>query len=225
MAHGEELPPVPADLDIASEDVLDQAVRWRPTQWLGRDSLVPYQTLLEQIAASSEPFDDGERLIRRRHVVEHASDPMLLFVAGMVWGFGTRGYGAYRTGKVLSEAGADLQRRLGRIQDGALASPAGAWDAFTDPDIGKMRGLGPSFATKFAYFTNLRQERAWPTVLIADLNTAWAMWDLVALPRSASRRDSYLAYVDIASEWARQLGCRPDDIERALFEHGRSVPR
>jgi hypothetical protein len=51
------------------------------------------------------------------------------------------------------------------------------------------------------------------------------MWHLVHLERSVERRSSYLTYVNLAHSWADEHSCRPDDVEWALFEIGKTVPR
>lgn len=80
---------------------------------------------------------------------------------------------------------------LEAIPQAAQIGPAEAWDTFTDEH--KLKGLGPAFATKVAYFAALSvDDSAARCPLVVDLYTSWAMWDLVRLARSVSRRDSYL---------------------------------
>lgn len=164
--------------------------------------------------------------MRRRHVLNQGRDPVGLFVAAMIWGFGDRGYGPWRVARILERAGDvnALASHIGGLAGAARHGPAAAWDAMHGEH--KLFGLGPAFATKITYFAAVAEWSGSSQIpLIADLNTSWAMWDLVEVARSVQRRGSYLTYVDLAHRWADVSGCRPDDIERALFEVGKTVQR
>ena len=201
--------------------VLDQAVRWKPVRWRG-EVLGQLADCLGSVADVSLPHTSDELLIRRRDVA--GIDGLeARFLAAMVWGFGLRGYGPARVGAIAHDGGPRLVPSLKGICDAALVGPADAWDAFTR--CHKLKGLGPAFATKVAYFASVARGRLDRGPLIADLNTSWAMWDLVRLPRSVERFDSYVAYIDLAHQWAEEIGCRPDDVERALFEIGKTSTR
>lgn len=206
----------------ANKDVLDQDIRWRPEGWDAADlgSLAQH---LDLIADASDRSHGSELLIRRRHVAA-LEDPAPRFLAAVIWGFGIVGYGPSRVAKIAADAGPRLDPALEAIDAAARTGEAEAWDAFTGSH--KLRGLGPAFATKVAYFASLAVDDSATTApLIADLNTSWAVWDLVGLPRSVERRASYLRYVELARQWASDLECRPDDVEWALFELGKDVPR
>jgi hypothetical protein len=213
------------DLHERGEWVLEQGIRWIPSNWKV-ENLAPFHELIDEIAKSNdqEPTATrGSRLIRRRHVIGFRRDAVALFMASMIWGYGTIGYGPERVGRIVQASGLELAARLDGIVSAAKEGPWQAWDALTRTS--KLRGLGPAFATKLAYFSAV-DEPAQPTrPLIADANTSWAMWDLVKLPRSVERRASYLSYVELAHSWAAERGWRADDVERALFEIGKTVPR
>lgn len=53
------------------------------------------------------------------------------------------------------------------------------------------------------------------------------MWQLAKIPRSAQRKAGYLEYVRLAHIWGAQVGgdYGADEIERALFEIGKNLPR
>lgn len=199
--------------------VLDQAVRWKPERWRSVD-LRNLGAHLEAIESVSDPGSGDELLIRRRHVAT-LDQPEARFLAAMIWGFGPVGYGPTRVSRIAIEAGDQLTPSIRGIADAARIGPEPAWKAFTSTH--KLKWLGPAFATKVAYFESLAVDQDAQGPLIADLNTSWAMWDLVRLPRSVSRRDSYLTYVEVANDWAKQTGCRADDVEWALFEIGKGV--
>jgi hypothetical protein len=51
------------------------------------------------------------------------------------------------------------------------------------------------------------------------------MWHLTRIPRTAYTRAGYIRYVDLAHRWAAGNGWRADEVERALFDIGKTVPR
>ena len=203
--------------------VLDQAVRWNPARWSAPRLRRPAAIAAEHSSAGK----GGELLLDRRQVMKiaaSADDPVVSFVATMIWGHGVRGYGARRVEDILSSAGTSLHGRLDGIAAAARQDAAAAWDAFMTTH--KLVGLGPAFASKFAYFDAFAAgpPRTSLPPLIVDLNTSWAMWDLVQLARSVERRDGYLEYIRLVVDWAA-TDWRPDEIELALFEIGKGVPR
>src|ERR1035438_137305 len=160
--------------------------------------------------------------ISRREVFDRSEgDPVELFLAAMTWGHGTSGYGASRTRRILAAAGrqgiSELVAELRRI---GTEAPKAIWTACQRTQ--RLRGLGPSFATKVAYFAAYdRVQKRGP--LIADRRTAWALWALSGEWDSRSSGQSYGQYVITARDWAESLGAADDDVERALFELGRDV--
>lgn len=203
--------------------VLDQAIGWRRSHW-DTSKLSQFQSHLDEIADASTPGDDGLRHIQRRHVFDLAGgDAVPLFLAAMVWGYGTIGYGPERVGEIARNAGADFAPKLERQREAALRGPSGSWTSFRSTD--RLRGLGPAFASKFAYFAAFEQSDADVRPLIVDLNTSWAMWKLVKLPRSVELKGSYLDYVEVAHRWAADNNWRADEVEWALFEIGKTVDR
>ncbi|MGY6502209.1 MAG: 8-oxoguanine DNA glycosylase OGG fold protein [Acidimicrobiales bacterium] len=210
-------------LELHSDDghVLDQAVRWKPARWRSVD-LRKLGAHLEAIESASDTDSGDKLLIRRRHVAT-LDQPEARFLAAMIWGFGPVGYGPTRVSRIATEAGDQLTSSIRGIADAARIGPEPAWKAFTSTH--KLKWLGPAFATKVAYLESLAVDQNAPGPLIADLNTSWAMWHFVRLPRSVSRLDSYLTYVEIARQWADEIGCRSDDVEWALFALGQKFPK
>jgi hypothetical protein len=143
----------------------------------------------------------------------------------MAWGFGDRGYGCRRTADVVRDAGGEERvstaidaLRTAYRRDGALD----VWQAWSGRGPAKLRGVGTAFASKLAYFACFDAElEAGP--LVADDNTAWGIWALADLSDSLRNADRYQRYVGWAEARARDLGCQPDDIERALFTIGPNV--
>lgn len=143
----------------------------------------------------------------------------------MAWGYGDRAYGPARVAWILKANGPNTVRaNLDALVEASRRGAAEAWDALRSTH--RTEWLGPAFATKVAYFAAFSaDDSAAPRPLIADANTSWAMWDLCRIPRSVERRAGYLDYVDAAHRWADENGWRPDEVERALFDIGKDVPR
>lgn len=202
------------------EPVLDQPIRWTPGKWTGVPLGVLGQYVEHAVGVSEPSSTPGDLLIRRRHVVCLA-EPAAQFLASMIWGMGRNAYGPARVAAIAETAGGQLEDSLEGIGQAARRGAADAWDAFVATH--RVVGLGPAFASKFAYFASVASDPTVSGPLIVDLNTSWAMWDLVGLKRSVERRDGYLKYVALAQRWAAEVGCRPDDVELAVFEIGKKV--
>jgi glutathione S-transferase len=167
-------------------------------------------------------------LIERADVFALRNDDVIeLFLATMAWGYG-RGWGWYRTGKIIELATADthtglepLIERLTRVvhlahsdRDSDLFD---AWSVATNR--ARLRRFGPAFASKFAYFAGYnRVTKAGP--LIADGWVAWALWALADVWNVRTDGHKYAEYLNIARRWADYCSRRPDEIERALFVLG-----
>lgn len=187
-AAGETVPPglVPNLLRSVIEDfgcvTDDHGGSWNADAWRSGFSPHPTGTKQLDVLAASLPqwpgADSGWRLITRGDVFA-CSDPLLLFLAAMAWGFGPSGYGWRRTLDILTRAGDDAvvhaMRTLQRSH--SEGGPEAVWKAFSVGGAAKVNGLGTAFASKIAYFTCYDRRRgAGP--LIADRNTAWTFWAL-----------------------------------------------
>ncbi|MFE5702194.1 hypothetical protein [Rhodococcus koreensis] len=82
-----------------------------------------------------------------------------------------------------------------------------------------IRGLGPSYFTKFLYFGGYGAKRHMPQPLIMDDNVITALKIVTDEPWQASAED-YSRYLDYAADWASELGTSGDVIERRLFQIG-----
>lgn len=192
-------------------------VRWRPAAW--RRAL-PKESWATDTLDRLESW--GDELIRRKHVAEFASDPLPLFVASSVWGYGPVGYGPSRVAAIIAAEGTQLAMKLTGIVAASQLGPAEAWDAITDQR--RIHRFGVAFGTKFAYFASLSDDALDPRPLIADINTSWALWSVARIPRSIELRQSYLDYVKYAHHPDFD-GYAPDEIEWALFSLGPSARR
>ncbi len=211
-------------VDEASAPTDQHGVSWNVCAWRQGLEGSALADSVEVVATGLALKNDRAWITRGRvfSFADHAGRPAELFVAAMAWGFGSAGYGWYRT---LHAYGAHGGTRLPRLIGGlraASGSPEQAWTVLMGGD--GLRGLGPAFGTKLAYFTGYdRKARTGP--LIADRWTAWSFWALGNRWDIRTSAELYGRYVETVSGWATQLDCRGDDIERALFVAGPEVRR
>ncbi|MFC7375409.1 hypothetical protein ACFQRD_09070, partial [Brachybacterium sp. GCM10030268] len=150
------------------------------------------------------------------------------FIATMIWGYGTAGYGPYRTERVLREDPDALDHLLdvARICHDPSQGGLAAFRYITTKRGGQSRYLkylGPAFGTKFLYFLTAASEAGEPTPVMDALVRRWfrdntdsrlvtAWWD----------PDSYALYIDRLDEWGRELGgIRRDEVELLIFTDAR----
>jgi hypothetical protein len=179
-------------------------------------------------------FRKYPRSISRKQVAELACEaqtldsPALrrLMFGVMLWGFGTIGYGAYRTSKMLEaptviDQLADTLCYLtrGRIQD--------AYERLHLPRC------GAAFLTKLFYFIG-RGCDVTPLPLILDSVVANALEsklgceisDYARVDRDGEGKiiylhrwaPGYVRYIEQMNAWAQVLSCRADSIELFLFQ-------
>jgi hypothetical protein len=169
---------------------------------------------------------DGRLWISRADVFSRAEVGGLdLFLAVMAWGFGSIGYGWRRRADILKRAGErEIGEAVDRLRVAAKDGPEAAWRAWSRGGSAKVGGLGTAFASKVAYFAAYDRDVG-RGPLIADRNTACALWALDGRWDSRASTEAYGGYVAWAERMARELGCHSDDIERALFTIGPHVRR
>lgn len=156
-----------------------------------------------------------------------------LFVATMIWGYGTVGYGPWRVERMLAsieDVRFDFKAVQGLLSEGNIRQ---AYQCFVDRHIGYC---GPAFYTKYLYFLSaIEATRARRNAYILDSRVA------ASLVRHARARealapfpiddegtvfpdaDGYLSFVDLVEEIV--VDCREhghagiggDDIEFLLF--------
>lgn len=220
--------------EIRSIDPDRQTIEYNAYTWLRRlNDDEDVRTLVAKFPTNISRRD--LRILSR----ESRSDPTRtrqLFIATMIWGFGTDNRGPYKTEIMLNDVGCQetsdtccpnvLERTVGLLEGGQVLS------AYRDFCI-KM--CGPAFLTKYLYAVGLGV-RTTPAPLVLDslVGHAWKMfhrdgdinysdyiWGLS--PESDDREfimrheAGYLRYVRTMDEWASEIGCRADCIEMFLF--------
>lgn len=156
-----------------------------------------------------------------------------LFLGTMLWGYGTVGYGPYRTAQMLSAPNAPnvLRSTLDSLRSGAIRR---AYEQFDLPMC------GPAFFTKYFYFAGLGCNLTVSPLILDSLVMneleQWLKLDVTRFARfSRNKKDEIAAvgrdaarydyYVHSMNHWASELRCRPDSIELFLFKQARARPR
>lgn len=208
---------------VRGHDVLDQAISWNLETWTNS---IPaeHHKFLDELSSDCKSDEQGRPAITRHQVFElRDNDPRQLFLAAMIWGYGTTGYGASRVAKIIRKNANTLNDYLkGQVQ-AARSRPEESWSSFRNEH--RLKWFGPAFASKFAYFVAFESSDSELRPLIVDINTSWVMWDLVKLQRTVELKSTYVQYVDMAHRWAEEQGWRADEVEWALFELGKTVEK
>jgi len=155
-------------------------------------------------------------------------------LACMIWGYGgdrEARYGPSRTAQMMTSEGFNvvLKETSDLIRSGKISE---AYDRF---DSGKIMQCGPAFFTKYFYFLGRGVGHdSYP--LILDRRVAKALGQLlgnenltrfvslnrrtdqILIDRGREQRDKYLHYLGLMWKWAKQLGCKSDDIECFLYK-------
>jgi len=143
-------------------------------------------------------------------------DILNLFLGVMQWGYGTAGYGAWRTHQMISTSGSrqTLQVTFEFILDNEIEL---AYRKFN------LDRCGPPFFTKFFYFAGFGNKvPKYP--LILDTRVYERLKDQIGVDvdRFVKRSswcwpEGYVRYVNTIHDWAAELGCEAHNIELFLF--------
>lgn len=207
--------------------MLAQPVNFDPARWKERQpdpSMWPTEL---------DACPQGRRwpYVDRRTVFDIASDAdrprgaIQTYVASAVWGTGTRARGVARRLRPLHQ-----DRAAEVLADAArLARREGTLRAFErlHGDGNAVKGLGPSFGTKFLYFAGYGHATApGPRPLILDQYVAAALrrLDALDLPSGGWSPTQYESYLAVAHAWADAWATDPDVVERVLFAIGKTEP-
>jgi len=151
-----------------------------------------------------------------RHAGVDGGSAVVAFLVVMAWGFGNVGYGPHRTRRIL-ELTPDAPARLHKVAvTMASGTPTQAYSRLAGDC--RLRGLGPSFGTKYLAFCQPPSTE--PVALILDnLVLEWlaahGRADLMSATWSPVR---YKSYLEQARVWADDLGCDPETVEWLIFQ-------
>lgn len=186
---------------------------WKLDPWLR--AFPEHEHFLRQLKYRQLGFID------RQLVKDVAARPDLdqekVFLAVMIWGYGTVGYGPHRVRNILDQKSSTGSIRAAHelLQKGEVAN---AYDVLiTDgPD-----GLGPAFGTKYLYFAAGDSCEFRPLILDRLIAEAVNEWGRLAKPINSLKSDSqgYVEYLRLMSEAADIFGITEDDLEEVLFSN------
>jgi len=216
---------MPQDLsDHLATDVEQRSSPWRRSQW--EVALHDDEPTLELLRRLGERVDGGTTLAV---VHEELSVGRVIpaFVAAMIWGYGTTGYGPVRVRWVLtgvrgraSAAAAirtDLSEKLAHGAQVALdLGPAEGFRRMNN--AGKIAYLGGPFFTKWLYFVTAVDGIADPNAApILDAQVAgWLRAkQVVFLPVDKTR--DYESYLQLLKDWSQRSGRAPAQVEAGIF--------
>ena len=170
--------------------------------------------------------------ISRGELLENAKDSESnlenFFVRIMAWGFGPAGYAHYRTNRILAE----LNTVDGRTIDGWMkglisqskSSPLDAFE-YLESERGKIKYLGPAFATKVLYFLSPAGNRA---PILDSVVVSW-LWrhkiatEELSITLDFTNYDGYRKYIDFIDKALGQLSKLPtqssDENDRGFIEY------
>jgi hypothetical protein len=187
-----------------------QGIRWPRARWLAA-----FPESGDALAALPDWLDRGTVRAACSGAAGSSAAAWQAFVVVMAWGYGTVGYGAWRTARIL-QGDAHAPDRLASIAQ--QLAERGALDAYgLLGGACRLRGLGPAFGTKYLYFCP--QRAAGPRALILDrLVARWLARNVsVSFNPGFWSSKTYGRYLDLVGSWADALGVASDEVEWCIF--------
>lgn len=231
ISRAAPITPLPDVLrDELARDDEQAAMTWTSKSWGNWLAFVPgIEEYLERM-----PTDGDGRVSRssvREAVQAEGESAPHRFIAVMIWGYGTAGYGPYRTARVLTQAASSVAQEATGVSysaiesldvSQALARSGAGLEAFyylNNDAQGRLDGLGSAFFTKWLYFASIVDDPDASDVPIFDERVRrWLRG--VGAPGLRLRHNStqsYAAYVALLSAWGHAVGVAPSRVERAIF--------
>jgi hypothetical protein len=129
------------------------------------------------------------------------------FLAAMIWGYGTVGYGPFRTQRVLSSETYASTLLKGAIDHNSLVSYERLATSM------RLRWLNPAFGTKWLYFASGTR-----SLILDRVVTNWpsenANWEVDLVHWSLVQ---HAAYLERTSCCVTTLEIEPDELEQPIF--------
>ncbi|MCZ4100806.1 hypothetical protein O3W51_31880 [Streptomyces sp. H39-C1] len=219
---------LPNDIDLPDrEEVLGQAIPFDRDRWI---PLLPDLTWWPAELDACPKVGRWPRVDRRTvfsiaRRANTAQGRRHLLVAALVWGSGAKARSVHQRARVFEHSpAADIDSRL----DGALTAlrERGAVDAYRAfNNDHRILHLGGAFFTKVLYFAGGENPRGADRPIILDSVVSRALKDLGAVdadwPKGRWTTEQYRQYVVAVGELAERSGVLPDQVETALFLHGK----
>jgi hypothetical protein len=227
-SHAHVLTPELIGLLEGSRRASDQRIGWGYQSWnkrIGCD-----QRISEVLVALEDAWVADPRGLSRDAVSKAGGDdPVQLFVAVMVWGFGSLPYGPARTEKMLAET--SFEKSVTQIMENARQSPEDGFRSLFVDGRPIIPGLSIAMGTKFLYFCSPPIAQT-PTPVVYDIVVYNALKllapDLAApSPRGYVTAAKYAEVCKWMADVAQQAdgALKVDDVEYALFQYSTWVRR
>ncbi|MFF4960978.1 hypothetical protein ACFY2Z_28730 [Streptomyces sp. NPDC001222] len=208
------------------DDVLGQAIPFDRARWL---SLLPGSGWWPG-ELDACPIVSGRARVDRSTVfdISRRADTIEgrrhLLTASLVWGSGTKARSVARHARIFAASSvSDIDTRLAAALDVLRREGAvSAYVAFNNGE--RIRFLGPAFFTKLLYFAGHDHPVGPWRPLILDSVVARALRAAdteVKWPGGGWTTPRYTRYLSLAHAHAGEARVLPDQVEAALFSHGR----
>lgn len=163
---------------------------------------------------------DRADVFQRAHSVTTEQDVLELYVLMRSWGAGTKAQRIARCARVLHEPAAPALL-LESLHDARDRGPHEAYRRLNTWGETRIKFFGPSFFTKWLYFTAYEPGADGPQPLILDALVATSLGWRSTGWKSTDYREYLQTAEKIRDAWAPQS--RLDAIEYALFQTGRQL--
>jgi thermostable 8-oxoguanine DNA glycosylase len=135
------------------------------------------------------------------------------FLVVMIWGFGFRGYGRFRSNKIIEDKAfkSSLKKTIEALNKGDVIA---AYEHLIEngPD-----GLGCAFGSKFLYFAASRKMENYPLIIDSLVGTAINNAGLARIAVQSLKADKYFELIKKFHEAADFYEIQPDELEELLF--------
>lgn len=185
------------------------AAVWQRDRWMA--AMPDHARMLRDLPTSLD------RSIVRQLVRDEPATTRGMFEAMVIvyaWGWSVTSVGVTRAQSAL---GAGVERLgsalLAAREAMRLGGPLDGYVALAGPH--RVRGLGPSFGSKFLYFASPKNGRA---LILDQLVADWLAREQ-ALSLNATRWSvrAYAAYLSAMDEWSSELGISSHQLEEIIF--------
>ncbi|MER6259061.1 hypothetical protein ABT203_05590 [Streptomyces sp900105245] len=218
---------LPHDLDLPDHDtVLGQAFPFDRARWI---PVLPDATWWPAELDSCPLVGKWPRVDRRTvFSIARKADTVEgrrnLLVAALVWGTGTKARSVDRRAQIfLRSSDADIDAALEALRE--RGATEAYWALNNDQHIPY---LGAAFFTKVLYFAGHESPAGPYRPVILDSIVSRALKDLktvdAAWPENGWTTDQYRQYLEGVHDLAQRRSVSPDQVEAALFFHGKQLP-
>ncbi|MFF4307807.1 hypothetical protein [Streptomyces sp. NPDC001601] len=226
---------LPHDLDLPDrETVLGQAIPFDRARWI---PVLPdaawWPTELDSCPLVGKwPRADRRTVFNIARKADTVEGRRHLLVAALVWGTGTKAQSLHRRAQIFRHSpGTDIAARLDARLEAALDAlrkrgTAEAYWALNNKQ--HIPYLGAAFFTKVLYFAGHESPAGPYRPVILDSVVSRALKDLKAVDvdwlENGWTTDQYRQYLEGVHDLAQRRGVLPDQVEAALFSHGKQLP-